>query len=334
MKQMHEAHLLSSVGQMEGVPFLTIILCAYKHEDYIDQCLEGIDGIKFESLELVIIDDGSPDDTLRKCLNFKFKRELAVRIYSKPNQGLVHSLNCGLDFARGQYITFMGSDDYYLDKGIDSAIEVISASDKTIDALLCQARNVGKVEGFVYNEDMQSLFNASPMRRLETVWSSPPRPMLIQATIFRADFLRGLNPWSDGLELDDWPTFIRVFAAETYFSAVVRYQSDLMLCAYRLHAGGIHTRIDRHQRVVEQAVHALVPEQYQKICLADIKIETGAALLSRRQYGKGLKILLAGIWLNPSLKNVRNVLFRAKRIVAKKLFGSDGRHPVGGDDGA
>lgn len=324
MKQKREALLLSSAGQdMGAAPFLTIVLCAYKHENYIEQCLESINDVKSALLELVIIDDGSPDDTLNKCLNFKFRKELAVRIYSKANQGLVHSLGCGLAFARGQYVTFMGSDDYYLDAGVDSAIRFIEASQLTIDTLLCQARNVGKIEGFVYNEDMQSLFSASPMKRLESVWVAPPRPMLIQATLFRADFLRHLNPWSGDLELDDWPTFIRIFAAETYASAIVQYNSDLLLCAYRLHGDGIHTRLDRHQRVVEQTARVLVPERYRRICLADIKIETGAAFLSERQYGKGLRNLLAGLWLNPSLKNVRNVLFRAKRVIAKKFFSSD-----------
>ena len=101
-------------------PLITVVVCAYRHAAYIDECLASVDATApGVAIELIVIDDGSPDDTLARCQAFAFRTDLRLRIYTKPNQGLVHSLQCGLALAEGRYFAVMASDDSYVPGGLE-----------------------------------------------------------------------------------------------------------------------------------------------------------------------------------------------------------------------
>ena len=296
-------------------PMISVIVCAYRHEEYIEQCLRSISNEILQSLEVLIIDDGSPDETLRKCLGFQFRQGVAVRVYTKPNLGLVHSLRYGLELARGRYVAFMASDDCYVDGGLNSALSFLMQN-PSIDALLCQAVTLDIRESLVYGPRMDVLFELSPFERLDEILIEHPKPMLLQATIFKTNFLRGMRPWIDNLELDDWPTFIRLFVAEALFNAVIRYESAIKLCRYRVHAGGIHTNLNRQLCATEQVACSFVPIKYRGTCLANVRIDYGLTHLKRGRWDKGLAILLRGFLTHPSLSVVKHILRRIFRFAS------------------
>lgn len=299
-------------------PMISVIVCAYRHEEYIEQCLRSISNEILQSLEVLIIDDGSPDETLRKCLGFQFRQGVAVRVYTKPNLGLVHSLRYGLELARGRYVAFMASDDCYVDGGLNSALSFLMQN-PSIDALLCQAVTLDIRESLVYGPRMDVLFELSPFERLDEILISYPRPMLLQATIFKTDFIRGLKPWADKLELDDWPTFIRLFVAEAQHNAVVRYESTIRLCKYRIHEGGIHAQLDRQLRITEQVARSFVPIKYRSICLANVRINNGLIDLYQGRWSKGLTMCLRGFLTHPSLTVLKPILQRAWRFLSSRF---------------
>lgn len=299
-------------------PELTIVVAAYRHGIYIEQCLNSINLCNINNLELIIIDDGSPDDTLIKCLNYEFSGRIQVRIYSKQNTGLVDSLYLGGHLARGEYVAFMASDDYYQEGAIKLALSTLT-SDPTIDALLCQAKMFGDNNNYVYDEQMAAFFKLEPFGRLDTILSAPPAPMLIQASIFKKSFLLSLKPWSQNLQLDDWPLFISIFVAEAYQGAKIRYASDICLSNYRIHSSGSHVNLSRHLQLVEQVAKEFIPPMYRKLCLANIRIDIGLGYCREGGWGKGLVICLNGLFTNFSTQTLMRVLSRALGFIRKRV---------------
>lgn len=92
-------------------PYLSIIVPIYKVEQYIHKCLDSIMEQTFSDFELILVDDGSPDNCPSICAEYA-KRDSRVKVIHKDNGGLVSARKAGLEVALGQYIGFVDSDDW------------------------------------------------------------------------------------------------------------------------------------------------------------------------------------------------------------------------------
>lgn len=92
------------------MPEISIIVPVYKAEKYLQPCVEGILSQTFHNFELILIDDGSPDNSGTICDEFA-KRDSRVSVVHQLNKGASSARNVGLSRAEGKYITFCDSDD-------------------------------------------------------------------------------------------------------------------------------------------------------------------------------------------------------------------------------
>lgn len=95
----------------EIYPLISIIVPVYKVEKYLEKCIKSILSQTYKNLEVILVDDGSPDSCPLMCDNFAKMDERIVVIHKK-NGGLSDARNAGLDIAKGDYIGFVDSDDY------------------------------------------------------------------------------------------------------------------------------------------------------------------------------------------------------------------------------
>lgn len=93
-------------------PLISIIVPAYNSEASICRCVESILQQTFENLELIIINDGSTDNTEELCL--KYTNDSRVRLINKQNGGVSSARNRGIEEAAADYIIFADSDDYFV----------------------------------------------------------------------------------------------------------------------------------------------------------------------------------------------------------------------------
>lgn len=93
------------------MPQISVIVPVYKVEQYLDRCVESILAQTFTDFELILVDDGSPDNCPAKCDTWK-KRDSRIKVIHKKNGGLSDARNAGLNIATGEYISFVDSDDY------------------------------------------------------------------------------------------------------------------------------------------------------------------------------------------------------------------------------
>ncbi len=96
---------------MENLPLITVIVPVYRVEKYLDRCLESITGQTYENLEILLVDDGSPDGSGAICDRWA-ERDSRIRVIHKENAGAGAARNTALDVAQGSLIGFVDSDDY------------------------------------------------------------------------------------------------------------------------------------------------------------------------------------------------------------------------------
>lgn len=92
-------------------PLISIIVPVYNIELYIEKCIDSILGQSYQHLEIIIIDDGSTDNSGKIC-DQRAKVDERIKVYHTKNRGLVAARKLGLEKATGQYIGFVDGDDY------------------------------------------------------------------------------------------------------------------------------------------------------------------------------------------------------------------------------
>lgn len=90
---------------------ISIIIPVYKVEKYINKCIDSIINQTYKNLEIILIDDGSPDNCAKICDEYA-KLDNRIKVVHKKNGGQSEARNVGLDMANGKYIGFVDSDDY------------------------------------------------------------------------------------------------------------------------------------------------------------------------------------------------------------------------------
>ena len=92
-------------------PLLSIIVPVYDVEHYLQKCIDSILAQTFTDFELILVDDGSPDNCPALC-DAAAAKDARIRVLHQKNGGLSAARNAGLDVARGEWIGFVDSDDY------------------------------------------------------------------------------------------------------------------------------------------------------------------------------------------------------------------------------
>ncbi|OOL43593.1 glycosyl transferase family 2, partial [Enterococcus faecium] len=88
-----------------------MIVPVYKVEKYLRKCVDSILAQTFTDFEVILVDDGSPDNSGKICDEYA-EKDNRVRVIHKENGGLSSARNAGIDVARGKYLGFVDSDDY------------------------------------------------------------------------------------------------------------------------------------------------------------------------------------------------------------------------------
>lgn len=90
---------------------VSIIVPVYNVEKYVERCIESIIKQSYKNLEIILIDDGSKDNSGKICDEYA-QKDNRIKVIHKKNGGLSDARNTGLNIADGEYICFIDSDDY------------------------------------------------------------------------------------------------------------------------------------------------------------------------------------------------------------------------------
>lgn len=96
-------------GSMTGL--VSIVVPVYKVEKYFERCIQSIVAQSYGNIEIILVDDGSPDSCPVMCDQWA-EKDARIQVIHKKNGGLSDARNAGIQIARGEYIAFVDSDDY------------------------------------------------------------------------------------------------------------------------------------------------------------------------------------------------------------------------------
>lgn len=116
-----------ALGEKEGIamePLISIIVPVYKVEAYLKRCVESLLVQTYPNLEIILVDDGSPDGCPGICDSYG-KKDQRIRVIHQKNAGLSGARNAGIDIAEGTYLAFVDSDDYVAPDFIQSLYEIL-----------------------------------------------------------------------------------------------------------------------------------------------------------------------------------------------------------------
>ena len=127
------------VPEGEKAPLLSIIVPVYKVENYLQKCIDSILAQTFTDFELILVEDGSPDNCPALC-DAAAAKDVRVRVIHQKNGGLSAARNAGLDAARGAWIGFVDSDDYIAPEMYETLYQAVQSTGA--DLALCDYAEV------------------------------------------------------------------------------------------------------------------------------------------------------------------------------------------------
>ncbi len=105
---------------------ISVIVPVYNVEKYLDRCIESIVNQTYKDLEIILVDDGSKDNSSKLCDNWS-KKDKRIKVIHQQNIGVSSARNKGLDLCKGKYITFVDSDDYIEQDTYDQTISYFNS---------------------------------------------------------------------------------------------------------------------------------------------------------------------------------------------------------------
>lgn len=101
---------------------ISVIVPVYKVEQYLDRCVQSVVNQTYKNLEIILVDDGSPDNCPAMCDAWA-EKDSRIRVNHKENGGVSSARNAGLDAATGSYITFVDADDWLESAAVEILLE-------------------------------------------------------------------------------------------------------------------------------------------------------------------------------------------------------------------
>lgn len=130
---------------------VSIVVPVYNTAEYLPACLDSILAQSFTDFELILVDDGSTDDSLRICEAYAF-RDARIRVFHQQNAGVSAARNFGVEQAQGDWLCYVDSDDVVLPAYLQDMLEAADAEDCLVMGNISDSRMKGLITSDVVLE--------------------------------------------------------------------------------------------------------------------------------------------------------------------------------------
>ena len=200
---------------------VSVVVPIYNVEKYIKQCVDSIRNQTLEDIEIILVDDGSPDNCPQICDEYK-KLDNRIKVVHKKNGGLSSARNAGMRVATGEYIGFVDSDDYI---EVDMYEKMYNTAKKyNVDFVMCDYyKSYGSDKKEVSLEIDEGMYNKEKIKdiiypQLIMTENIDYGPLLsVCLCLYKNTFLK-----ENDLYFDD----IVKYSEDNLFSSIVGYKSD------------------------------------------------------------------------------------------------------------
>lgn len=265
---MNDKELVNEDGKMLKLNdedfLISIVIPIYNAEKYLEQCLNSIKNQTYKNFEVIMVNDGSKDESETICKRFS-EDDSRFRYFTKSNGGVSSARNLGLDNVKGDFITFIDSDDWIAEKHLELLINSIKKTNSDI-VVSCYKEfdnNIDTYYTIVYTKQEKNLLNFEKMNR-DDFLTIFPKLMSINvcfnnavAKLFRKELVNNLR-FDTSIKYGEDLDF--------YFSLYLNVESvsyvDELTYVYRIH--GDSTTSNFNQEYAEQEL-SIFKKMFKKI---------------------------------------------------------------------
>jgi glycosyltransferase involved in cell wall biosynthesis len=215
-------------------PLVSFLIPAYNHDRFVQKCLASVLEDPYPNKELIVINDGSTDETGERIAAWVANNRELLRIdyISRENRGLTTTLNELVSRAKGEFLRLGASDDYFLPGGLQAQVKYLMTYPTKL-AVIGDSIVVNEKDEKLYESGMAELHRVDKANYLSdsgickeviSRWAVGGPVTMITRKAFHS-----LNGWSEDLRIDDWDFFLRLVAGNSLGFI------DVKVCAYRIH---------------------------------------------------------------------------------------------------
>lgn len=214
---------------MAELPLISIIVPVYRVEAYLDRCVRSLVEQTYENLEILLVDDGSPDRSGELCDQWA-ARDSRIRVIHQANGGAGKARNTALDMARGALIGFVDSDDYIAPRMYEHLYSLMTAE---IDIAECTGRATEDDDCPLYEDAAPVLTHVTNVEAMGLNIRDEMFTQLIWNKLYRRSVIGDLR-FPEGNLIDD-----EFFTYKAIGNARQLVHSSCCLYAYRQQAGSV-----------------------------------------------------------------------------------------------
>jgi len=202
-------------------PLISVIVPIYNVEKYLNRCIDSIINQTHRNLEIILVDDGSPDNCPKICDEYA-KKDNRIIVIHKKNGGLSSARNAGLDICNGEYVSFIDSDDFISNCFIEILLRVLveNKSDISECKFLKFKENEEQILLDTINEyknvltDTSSIFDSRQMQ-LKLFDFDCVNHVVVWNKIYKKDIYKGLRFPNGKIHEDEYTTYKAFSNAKT-----------------------------------------------------------------------------------------------------------------------
>jgi glycosyltransferase involved in cell wall biosynthesis len=240
-------------------PLVTVILTAFNHQSFIEECMRSVFGQHYTNIQLIVIDNASSDGTLHKIEKLQTVYPDFILIKNLFNKGLCQAFNQGLALAKGKYVIDLSGDDVFLPERIGKQVEAFENCSEDYAVVFSNARYID-VESkpiryhYLVNEKGKAIGNVPSgdvyKKILERYFICTPTMMI------RTDALLKIGGYDESLNFEDFDFWIRSAVKYKYLYV------DEVLTLKRNTPGSLQTQVYQKGSGILESYYAVCNKAY------------------------------------------------------------------------
>lgn len=292
---------------------ISVLIPAYNHASYIEKTVRSVFGQEFSDCEIVVLDDGSTDQTYSVAKSLCECAPVSMRVYSRENKGLNKTLNELTRLSSGRYLYFLASDDMLAPGALDVIARelAIRPSLKIFYGNGSYVYHDQEPVGKLYSGDLLRIMNGKASDILTYLYTKISN-ILTQSSVISREFLAEIGGFDESALLDDWPHQIKIFkklASDDEWKFL-----DVCMFYYRRHETNMSRDVTKQFLQITDTVNRFIPKKYAKKLLARSYFNLGMVALLNCRF-QGIKLLLLSQKMEPSVGR----LFLVPIVIVKAI---------------
>lgn len=248
---------------MNSFPLVSLIIISYNQKEYIADCMQSLLHLTYPNIELLYLDDCSPDGSFREaCLyeeQIRQKYERTLFIGNKENCGLIRNLNMLVEQSSGKYVKFMAADDFLLEDSISKMVDFLEVNEEHDMIYSNGFYGDGSVHFPLTKNGLPKLYDGMQPSGINLFEQLYEKDFIAAPTVMiKREVYERLGLYDANLGIEDWDYFLRIAKQGS-----IGYMDDVVVM-YRFTEDSLSHSNNPLRRINMQKSGLLIQEKYQE----------------------------------------------------------------------